>query len=478
MIYPPVNLFINGEWREGSEGVREDVINPATGKVIGSFAHASRADLDHALASADTGFVAWQAISAFERSKIMRRAAALLRERSEQIAALLTAEEGKPLAEARMEVNGGADLIDWFAEEARRTYGRIIPSRNPDVTQHAIREAVGPAIGFTPWNFPVSQILRKLAPALAAGCSIIIKGPEETPASPAAMFQCFHDAGVPAGTIALVYGVPAQISEHCIPNPIIKKVSFTGSVPVGKHLAGLAGQHMKPATMELGGHAPVIIFDDADLESACSALLSFKFRNAGQVCISPTRFLVQAGVHDRFVEMFSKAAAALKVGDGSEDGTQVGPLINERRLDAVVRLVDDAVSQGAKLQTGGNRIDKPGFYFEPTVLSGVTSSMQIMNEEPFGPVALFIKFSDIDEAIAEAKRLPFGLASYAWTRNQSTINKLSRGIEAGMLTINHLGLALPETPYGGIKDSGHGSEGGTEALEGYLHTKFISCSHV
>lgn len=475
MFYPQVNLFINGVWREGSEGVRENVTNPATGLVIGSFAHASAADLDEAISAAEQGLKAWQAISVFDRSKIMRAAAGIMRERVEEIAGLITAEEGKPLTEARMEVNGGADLIDWFAEEARRTYGRIIPARLPNVTQYAVKEPIGAAIGFTPWNFPVSQILRKLGPALAAGCSMIIKGPEETPGAPAALFRCFQDAGVPAGALALVYGIPAEISEHCIPHPTIRKVSFTGSVPVGKHLASLAGKYMKPATMELGGHAPVMIFNDADLEAACAALISFKYRNAGQVCISPTRFLVQEGVYDRFVEMFTGAAAALKVGDGASADTQMGPLINERRLQAVERLVKDALEKGANLETGGYRIDQPGCFFQPTVLKNVTPAMAIMNEEPFGPVAMFMPFKTVEDAIAEANRLPFGLASYAWTRQQSTISTLNRGIQAGMLTVNHLGLALPETPYGGIKDSGHGSEGGTEALDAYLSTKFLSC---
>lgn len=475
MAYPAVNLFINGVWREGSEGRRGDVVNPATGKVIGSVAHASRADLDDVLEAAQAGFKAWQNVSVFERSKIMRRAATLLRERVEEIATLITLEEGKPLAEARMEVNSGADLIDWFAEEARRTYGRIIPARLPGVTQLANKEAVGPCIGFTPWNFPVSQILRKVGPALAAGCSIIIKGPEETPAAPAAMFRCFADAGVPAGTLGLIYGVPAEISSYCIPHPIIRKVSFTGSVPVGKHLAALAGSHMKRVTMELGGHAPVIICNDADLQAACQALIAFKYRNAGQVCISPTRFIVQRGVHDQFVEMFSSAASALKVGDGLAPDTQVGPLINERRLQAVERLVKDAVAKGASVAAGGNRIDKEGYFFEPTVLTGVTAEMAAMNEEPFGPVALVRSFDEVEEALQEANRLPFGLASYAWTRTQSVADTLSRRVDSGMLTINHLGLALAETPYGGVRDSGYGSEGGIEALDGYLTTKFVSC---
>ncbi|QOH70644.1 NAD-dependent succinate-semialdehyde dehydrogenase [Pseudomonas putida] len=477
MNYPEVQLLINGVWRNGTDNVRGEVVNPANGEILGTFAHANRVDLDEALHAAQAGFKAWQAISVFERSKIMRRAAGLMRERAEAIATLITIEEGKPLPEARMEVNGAADLVDWFAEEARRTYGQLIPARAPNVTQQAIRVPVGPAIGFTPWNFPVSQILRKIAPALAAGCSMIIKGPKETPAAPAAMFACFTDAGVPAGTLQLVYGTPSEISDYCIPSPIIRKVSFTGSVPVGKHLAALAGQYMKPATMELGGHAPVIICNDADLEAACTALISFKFRNAGQVCISPTRFLVQDGVYDRFLEMFTDAAAALKVGDGLQPSTQMGPLINERRLQAVERLVGDALEKGARLETGGVRLDRPGHFYAPTVLSNVSIDMEIMNEEPFGPVALFSRFHHLDEAIAEANRLPFGLASYAWTRRQADIHTLTQGVEAGMLSINHLGLALPETPYGGIKDSGHGSEGGSEALDGYLHTHFVSCLH-
>ncbi|MCY1298850.1 Alpha-ketoglutaric semialdehyde dehydrogenase [compost metagenome] len=289
------------------------------------------------------------------------------------------------------------------------------------------------------------------------------------------MFRCFADAGVPAGTLGLIYGVPAEISSYCIPHPIIRKVSFTGSVPVGKHLAALAGSHMKRVTMELGGHAPVIICNDADLQAACQALIAFKYRNAGQVCISPTRFIVQRGVHDQFVEMFASAASALKVGDGLAPDTQVGPLINERRLQAVERLVKDAVAKGANVAAGGNRIDQEGYFFEPTVLTGVTAEMAAMNEEPFGPVALVRSFDEVEEALQEANRLPFGLASYAWTRTQSVADTLSRRVDSGMLTINHLGLALAETPYGGVRDSGYGSEGGIEALDGYLTTKFVSC---
>ncbi|MBN3725353.1 NAD-dependent succinate-semialdehyde dehydrogenase [Burkholderia sp. Ac-20379] len=474
MAYHDVNLFIDGEWRPGAGGQTLDVTNPATGARIGAVARAETQDVELAIQAAQKGFVAWRGISAFERAKTMRNAASLVRERADAIATLLTTEEGKPLAEARMEVNSVADLLDWFADEARRVYGRVIPGRQPNVMQTALKEPVGPAIGFTPWNFPVAQIMRKVAPALAAGCSIIVKAPEETPASPAALIQCFHDAGVPAGTIGLLFGVPAEISEYAIPHPGIRKVSFTGSVPIGKQLAALASRHMKRATMELGGHAPVIVCEDADLESAATLLAGAKFRNAGQVCVAPTRFLIARRVYAAFCDKFAGKAAALKVGDGLADCTTMGPLINERRLQSVERLVDDAVAKGARLLTGGKRLDGPGHFYAPTVLADVTTEMDAMNDEPFGPIALLMPFDDLEDALREANRLPFGLASYAWTRDSATASTLARGIEAGMLTINHLGLALPETPYGGIRESGIGSEGGPEAVEAYLNTKFVS----
>ncbi|MEX3816507.1 NAD-dependent succinate-semialdehyde dehydrogenase [Paraburkholderia sp. BR13439] len=474
MSYQDVNLFIDGEWRRGALNQTLDVVNPATGERIGSVARAETQDVESAIQAAQKGFRDWSGISAFDRAKKMRRAAELLRERAEPIARLLTTEEGKPLAEARLEVNSCADLIEWFADEARRVYGRVIPGRNAAVLQTSLKEPVGPAIGFTPWNFPVSQVTRKLAPALAAGCSIIIKAPEETPASPAELIQCFHDAGVPAGTIGLLFGVPAEISEYAIPHAGIRKVSFTGSVPVGKQLAAMASRHMKRVTMELGGHAPVVICDDADLESAASLLAAAKFRNAGQVCIAPTRFLIDQRVYGAFCDKFGSKAAALKVGDGLEDGTTMGPLINERRLQSVAHLVEDAVGKGARVITGGKRIVGKGYFFEPTVLADVTPEMAAMNDEPFGPVALLMPFKDLNDALNEANRLPFGLASYAWTRDSAKASTLFRGIEAGMVTINHLGLALPETPYGGVRDSGIGSEGGPEAVEAYLNTKFVS----
>lgn len=474
--YPDTLLFIDGQWRAGVEGKTIAVIDPATDEQIGTVAHASKADLDAALASVERGFQVWSATSAFERSRIMRKAAELLRERSDRISAIMTREQGKPLNEAKGEILAGADVIDWFAEEARRTYGQIIPARMPGVTQMAIKVPVGPVAAFTPWNFPINQVVRKLSAAIAAGCSIIVKAPEETPASPAELIRAFIDAGIPTGVINLVYGVPAEISEYLIPHPVIRKISFTGSTPIGKQLAALAAQHMKLATMELGGHAPAIIFDDANIDKAVNILAVSKFRNAGQVCVSPTRFLVQEGVYSAVVDSFTQAAKAIKVGNGMKAGIDMGPLANERRIPALEALINDAVENGAELKTGGRRIGNVGNFFEPTVLSNVPKHARIMNEEPFGPVAVFSPFSTLDEAIDEANRLPFGLASYAFTGAADTAQQLGFRIEAGMTTINHAGLALPEVPFGGIKDSGHGTEGGSEAINAYLYTKFVTQS--
>ncbi|NTF33005.1 NAD-dependent succinate-semialdehyde dehydrogenase [Rhizobium skierniewicense] len=472
--YPDIKLLINGEWRDALSGKTIAVSDPATDEILGNIAHAEKADLDLALDAADKGFKVWRETSAYERSKIMRKAADLLRERKDTIAWLMTREQGKPLAQSAMEVMGAADTIDWFAEEARRTYGQVIPARATGVSQLAIKVPVGPVAAFTPWNFPINQIVRKLSAALAAGCSIIVKAPEETPASPAELIRAFVDAGVPAGVINLVYGVPSEISEYLIPHPVIRKISFTGSTPIGKHLAALAGTHMKRATMELGGHAPVMIFDDANIEKAVEIMAMSKFRNAGQVCVAPTRFLVQEGVASQFLDGFVKAAEAVKVGNGLEDGVTMGPLANERRIPAMEALIQDAVTNGAELKTGGKRIGNKGNFFEPTVLANVPTSAKIMNDEPFGPVAIVNTFKSFDDAISEANRLPFGLASFAFTGSVKTAHELGRQVEAGMLTINHNGLALPEVPFGGIKDSGYGTEGGSEAVGAYLETRFVS----
>jgi succinate-semialdehyde dehydrogenase/glutarate-semialdehyde dehydrogenase len=467
-------LHVGGKWRAAKDGRTLDVVNPATEEVIGKIAHAGKADLDEALAAAQKGFEVWRKMSAFDRSKVMRKAASLVRERAETIATIMTTEQGKPLAEARVEVATASDVIEWFAEEGRRAYGRLIPARGEGIYQMVVREPVGVVAGFTPWNFPVNQAVKKISAALAAGCVFILKGPEETPASCAELVRAFVDAGLPEGVVQLVFGVPAEISEYLIPHPVVRKISFTGSTVVGKHLAALAGAHMKRATMELGGHAPAIICNDADLDQAVKILSGNKFRNAGQVCIAPTRFLVQREVYEQFVERFVQAAQAIKVGDGLEASTTMGPLANSRRVAAMEAFVADAVQKGATVRTGGKRIGNKGYFFEPTVLTDIASEARVLHEEPFGPLALMIPFGTVDEALAEANRLPFGLASYAYTRSTATAARLGAGIEAGMVSINHHGLALTETPFGGVKDSGYGSEGGIEGLEPYLVTKFIS----
>ncbi len=473
-MYQKTQLLIGADWRPSLSGRVIDVVNPATEEVIGTVAHAEIEDLDLALAAAEQGFETWRAISAFDRYAIMRRAADILRSRADEIARIMTLEQGKPLAEAKGETLGAADTIDWFAEEARRAYGRVVPARRPGVYQLVIKEPVGPCAAFTPWNFPLNQVVRKLSGALAAGCSIIVKAPEETPASPAELVRAFLDAGVPEGVIGLVYGSPAEISEYLISHPLIRKISFTGSTAIGKQLAALAGTHMKRATMELGGHAPAIVFDDADVSQASKLLAGSKFRNAGQVCVSPTRFLVQEGVYEEFLEGFLAATAAVKVGDGLAEGTTMGPLANDRRVGAMEALVADATEKGATLRAGGRRIGNKGYFFEPTVLTDVPMSARAMSEEPFGPFAMIAPFKDVDAALKEANRLPYGLASYAFTGSAATATRLGTGIESGMVTINHLGLALPEIPFGGIKDSGYGSEGGTEAIEAYLNTKLVT----
>ena len=478
MTYPGTRLFIAGEWQDAVDGKTIAVVNPSTGKEIGRVAHASKADLDRALDAAQKGFEAWRDTPAAERAKTMRRAAALMRERADAIAAIMVQEQGKPLAEAKGETMASAEIIEWFADESLRVYGRIVPSRNLKATQMVLKDPVGPVAAFTPWNFPINQVVRKLAAALGAGCSILVKAPEETPASPAELIRAFADAGVPAGTVGLVFGDPAEISNYLIPHPIIRKVTFTGSTPVGKQLAALAGKHMKRVTMELGGHAPVIVAEDADIELAIKISSGAKFRNAGQVCISPTRYLVHESVRAEFVSAFPKYAQSLKVGDGLASDTQMGPLANPRRITAMKDLLADAVQQGAQLVTGGERIGTEGNFFQPTVLDNVPVSARIFNEEPFGPVAAVRGFTKLEDAIAEANRLPFGLAGYAFTSSLKNAHLLGQRLELGMLWINQAAAPAAELPFGGLKDSGYGSEGGPEAIEAHLNTRLVSIMNV
>lgn len=466
--------YINGAWVQPTSGRHQDVMNPSTNTSLGKLGHASKADLDSALAAAQSGFGTWRRVSAFERCKIMRKAADLVRSRADRIANILTFEQGKLLAEAKMEVLGSADIIEWFAEEGRRAYGRIIPARADGVRNMVMMEPVGPVAGFSPWNFPVVQASRKIGAALAAGCSIIVKCPEETPGSPIEFVKCFEEAGVPAGVINLIYGVPAEISEYLTSSPIIRKISFTGSVPVGKQLGSLAGLHMKRATMELGGHAPVLVFDDVETDSVATLLAGMKYRNAGQVCVSPTRFFVQEKVYDKFVAKFTDLARDIKVGDGFDPASKMGPLANPRRVNAMESILLDAQEKGAKAETGGKRIGNEGNFFEPTVLTNVPENARIMHEEPFGPIAVMLRFKETEDVLERANSLPFGLASYAFTKDAKTATRVSDALDHGMVSINHFGIALPETPFGGVKDSGYGHEGGIEGLNAYLQTKFVS----
>jgi succinate-semialdehyde dehydrogenase/glutarate-semialdehyde dehydrogenase len=472
--YPDTQLLIAGQWSEGANGVSLDVVNPATGKTIGKVARASISDLDRALIAAQNGFLAWSDTPANDRAIVMRRAADLVRERAGEIARVLTLEQGKPLAEARSEVVAAADIIEWFADEGRRIYGRIVPARNLAVQQTVMKQPIGPVAAFTPWNYPVGQVVRKLAASLASGCSFLVKASEETPASAAQLIQAFVDAGIPSGVVGLVFGDPAEIANYLIPHPIIRKITFTGSTPVGKRLASLAGAHMKRVTMELGGHAPVIIANDADVLLAAKTLGAAKFRNAGQVCISPTRFLVHNDVREEFTRALVSQAESQMIGDGLAEGTTFGPLANPRRVAAMEKIVSDALSNHANVATGGERIGAEGNFFAPTVLTDVPLSADVFNSEPFGPVAAVRGFDSLEEALIEVNRLPFGLAGYAFTQSIRTAHVLAQRMEVGMLWINQSATTPVEMPFGGVKDSGYGSEGGVEAMDAYLLTKAVS----
>ncbi|HQA34821.1 MAG TPA: NAD-dependent succinate-semialdehyde dehydrogenase [Casimicrobium huifangae] len=478
MTYSNVQLLINNEWRAARGGATLPVHNPADGSTIGTVAKANTADLDDALAAAAKGFEVWKNTPAVERAKVMRAAAALLRERTDAIATVMTMEQGKPLAEAKIEIGMSCDIIEWFAEESRRVYGRIVSPRSLAQQQMVLKEPVGPVAAFTPWNFPINQVVRKLSAALATGCSMIVKAAEETPASPAELIRAFVDAGLPAGVVGLVYGDPAEISNYLIPHPVIRKITFTGSTPVGKMLASLAGKHMKRLTMELGGHAPVIVAADANIAHAVKVIAGAKFRNAGQVCISPTRFLVEEAARDEFVAGLVKYSQGLKVGSGLEAGIQMGPLANPRRVSAMQEITEDAIKRGATLATGGERIGTTGNFFKPTVLLDPPLDSSVFNNEPFGPMAAVRSVKNLDEAIAEANRLPFGLSAYAFTSSIKNAHQLSAQVQTGMLWINQQAAPWAELPFGGIKDSGYGSEGGPEALEAYLNTKTVAMTSV
>jgi succinate-semialdehyde dehydrogenase/glutarate-semialdehyde dehydrogenase len=473
-MYTQLGLYIDGQWHNGNGGGGEDVVNPATGKALAHLPHAGAAELDAALEAARKGFALWRATSAYDRARIMRKAADLMRERHDAISKILTLEQGKVYAESRAEVMTSADIIDWYAEEGRRSYGRIVPGRAKGVRQLVVQEPVGIVAAFTPWNFPVLTPARKIGGALAAGCSLILKASEETPGSAVEMVRCFADAGLPAGVLNLVFGVPSEVSTHLLGKNDVRKISFTGSVPVGKQLTAMAAKTMKRTTMELGGHSPVVVFADADPEKAADTIAAFKYRNAGQVCISPTRFYVQEPVYKKFVARFTEYANGIKLGDGLEKGNTMGPMANARRLDAMESFVNDAKGRGGNIATGGKRRGNQGFFYEPTVITDVPDDAKVMTEEPFGPLAPIVTFKSFDEVVERANSLEFGLAAYAFTTSSSTAAAIGDAIQSGMVGVNSVMISTPETPFGGVKESGHGSEGGTEGLGAYLNTKFIS----
>jgi succinate-semialdehyde dehydrogenase / glutarate-semialdehyde dehydrogenase len=470
--YPRLRLHIDGEWIEAGNRETRPVLNPATGETIAEVPLATADDLDRALAAAEAGFRRWRHAPAGERAGVLSRAAALLRERTETIARNAVLEQGKTLAEARIEVAMVVGLFEFYAGEVPRIYGRVLV-RPPGQLSRVMREPIGPVAAFAPWNFPIGNPGRKFGAPIASGCSVIMKPAEEAPASAIAVLEALLDAGLPPGVAQIVFGDPDTVSRRLIASPVIRKVSFTGSTLVGQHLMGLAAQGCKRTTMELGGHAPVLIFDDADLDRTVEILAASKLRNAGQVCISPTRFYVQDGIHDLFVAAFADRFGGARVGDGLGEGVQMGPLANPRRPAAIEALVADAVGQGAVVRAGGERIDAPGFFWQPTVLADVPVTARAMNEEPFGPLVLVSRFADLDEAIAQANRLPFGLAAYAFTENGRRANLVAGAIEAGMVGINTTMIGAADSPFQGVKHSGHGSEDGPEGLDACLVTKSI-----
>lgn len=474
MYSEKLELLIDGVWSAGSEGKGEDLINPATGEVLARLPHASAADLDRALEASDKGFKVWKAMTAQQRAIIMNKAADLIEARKNEIARTLTQENGKPLVEATGEVQFSADATRWYAEEGKRAYGRIVPARLPGVRQMVFKEPIGPVAAFAAWNFPASNVIRKIAGALGAGCSIILKPAEETPGTAVAFGRCFQEAGVPAGVLNIVFGVPAEVSTHLLRSPITRKVSLTGSTAVGKILQKQAADTLKRCTMELGGHAPVIVHADADLEKTLDTIVAAKFRNAGQVCTSPTRFFAHESLYDAFVDGFAARVSRIKIGNGLDEGVQMGPMIAARRLDVMDGLVADAKAKGAGVVTGGERLGNKGYFYAPTLLRDVPEDARIMSEEPFGPLAPTTRFSTFDEVIERANSLPYGLASFVFTRDMGLAQKTEMALDAGLVGVNHTMVSTPETPFGGVNESGYGSESGIEGLEAYMRTKFVT----
>jgi succinate-semialdehyde dehydrogenase/glutarate-semialdehyde dehydrogenase len=473
-MFSKLSMLINGEWRGTSGREVELLVDPASEEIIGEVPLASSQDIDDALQGAKEASSDWKETPAMARSDILRAAAATLRRDVSEIAECMTTEQGKPLIESRTEIMHAADIIDWYAEEGKRAYGRVVPARRSGVRQIVVREPVGPVAAFTPWNFPAVTPARKIAGALAAGCTCIIKPSEETPGSAIYIAKALQDAGLPNGVLNMVFGDPSKVSSQLIESPIIRKVSFTGSIPVGKHLAGLAAKHVKVCTMELGGHAPVMVFGDVDPIAAAESIARGRYRNAGQICISPSRFYVHESVYKEFIAHYVKLTSKLKVAPGSTADCEIGPLANKRRMEAMIRLIEDAQSRGGKVLTGGSRVGEKGYFFDPAVVIDISDDSALMSDEIFGPITPIVPFRTVDEVIARANSLPYGLAAYAYTSSVEISMRLANEIEAGMLGINHPFIFPPEIPFGGLKESGYGSEGGTEGLAAYTVTRFVS----
>ncbi|MEC5324199.1 NAD-dependent succinate-semialdehyde dehydrogenase [Aurantimonas sp. A3-2-R12] len=474
-MYRDLELYIDGAWRGASNGATRAVTDPATEDTLGSIAEATEADIDAALTAAQVGFSVWRRVGTWERAKLIRKASDLIRERADEIATLMSVETGKPLAEAKGEVNAAADQFEWYSEETKRIYGQIIESRTADSRMAVIHQPVGVVAAFSAWNFPALLPARKIAAALAAGCSIIIKPAGEAPASCAALVRACHDAGIPSGVVNFLTGQSDMIARRLIASPIVRKVSLTGSVPVGKQILHLAADGVKKVSMELGGHAPVVVFDDVDAEKAAEVCANTKFRNCGQVCISPTRFYVHESKYEAFARRFAEVAKSLKVGRGMEEGVQMGPLANRRGLETIQELVEDARQRGAQVLAGGSVPAEAnrGFFFEPTVLGHVPDDARIMREEPFGPVAPLTTFTTYDEVMERANALPFGLAGYVFSNDLRTATRAYEDLEVGMVGVNEMLLAIAEAPFGGVKESGMGREGGSFGIGDYLETKYV-----
>jgi succinate-semialdehyde dehydrogenase/glutarate-semialdehyde dehydrogenase len=470
--YPALRLHIDGEWLGVDDRRTHRVLNPATGEPLAELPLAGSTDLVRAVEAAERGFNQWRRADPNDRAAVLIGAARLLRERADAIARNATLEEGKTLAEARAETHAAAGLLDFYAGEAVRIYGRVL-MRPPGQRTIVMKEPIGPVAAFSPWNFPVHNPVRKLGAPIAAGCSVILKPAEESPASAIAVMRALQDAGLPAGVAQIVFGVPDEVSRHLLASPVIRKLSFTGSTAVGKQLMRLCADTVKKTTLELGGHAPVVVFDDCDFDKTVETLAASKFRNAGQVCVSPTRFYIQHGIYERFIDAIAARTGRIRVADGLSDGAEMGPLANPRRPASVEAMIREAASDGARVLTGGQRIDSRGFFFAPTVLADVPVTSRAMNEEPFGPVILATPFETFDEAVEQANRLPYGLAAFAFTESGRQANRIADAIESGMVGINTARVGASDAPFQGVKQSGHGSEDGREGVEACLVTKTI-----